>query len=275
MARLTDLPFELLLEFLLRSGNEHLVSVNRWTYLCLRPALTPRTCYRFVREKGRWLKGHVIASSLPYRFLTTDLLSQIERNENELVSPRRSKERKSKRQVKDIRVEEIKIPSRLFQFAEDHPLPATCHNKTKQNTGRRGKKRKRSRNDGNGSLVNPNQTRFDLVCKLLKLKLSVEGAKGSTGLVMAARAGNLPMVRLLLRHGADTTSAGSSDSKALLMAVVYGHLEVVKKLVRAGAPVSSLALRYAVQKKHSDIISWLMEKGAAPDMLTIKLLDTL
>ncbi|KAJ2134747.1 hypothetical protein GGH17_002676 [Coemansia sp. RSA 788] len=72
------------------------------------------------------------------------------------------------------------------------------------------------------------------------------------------------MVRLLLKNGADALAGG--DNKALLMAVVYGHLDIVKRLVKAGAQVSSLALRYAVQKKHSNI-------GAVPDMTTIKLLD--
>ncbi|KAJ2864816.1 hypothetical protein GGI22_001633 [Coemansia erecta] len=282
MAGLADLPFELLLLLLVRSGNEKLVTVSRWTYMCLRPALTPRTCYRFVRERGSWLKGRVIAAALSYRFLSTELLAQIERHEHELVPSRRSSNKKGeksqRRRIKDIRIEEIKIPSRLFQFDEDHPAPLVNYKKIAKSMCR-GKKRKRDDdNDGNdvdGCVANPNQLRYDLVRKLLKLKLSVEGAKGSTGLVMAARAGNLPMVRLLLRHGADTTNGSGGDSKALLMAVVYGHLGVAKRLVRAGAPVSSLALRYAVQKKHSDIIAWLMEKGAAPDMLTIKLLDTL
>ncbi|KAJ2658208.1 hypothetical protein IWW48_004145 [Coemansia sp. RSA 1200] len=308
MARLTDLPFELLLDLLLLSGNTALVAVNRYTYICLRPALTPRTCYRFVRHKGDWLKGRVIASSLPYRFLSTELLAQIEQNEHELLGglgrhggvegssgqkhySNSSKARRAGRAVRDLRLEDIKIPNRLFVFSQDHPLPQL--KRKAGSDGCEGARRKRSCDTSAGGCeTNPNQTRLDVVRKLLRLKLSVQGPKGSTGLVMAARAGNLPMVKLLLKHGANasttttanaaaaaaasasTASAGATgDSKALLMAVVNGHLDIVKRLVRAGAPVSSLALRYAVQKKHAEIVSWLMKKGAAPDMLTIKLLD--
>ncbi|KAJ1990693.1 hypothetical protein GGI25_001018 [Coemansia spiralis] len=251
MAKLTDLPFELLLELLIKSGNESLVAANRWTYNSLRPLLTARTCYRFVREKGRWQKGRVIMCSLPYRFFSPDLLEQIRRNESELMPKKNKMERRA---MEDVKLNEIKIPSRLFQVVEGAPLPVYW----------RGRKRKRC--------VSVNQTRFDLVSGLLKMKLSVRGAKGSTGLVMSARAGNLAMIRLLLKNGTD---AAGSDNKALLMAVVYGHLDVAKRLVRAGAPVSSLALRYAVQKRHLEIVAWLMKKGAAPDMLTIKLLDRL
>ncbi|KAJ2539898.1 hypothetical protein EV175_006293, partial [Coemansia sp. RSA 1933] len=236
MARLTDLPFELLVDLLVRSGNEDLVVVSRWTYWCLRPALTPRTCYRIVRERGEWLKGRVISNALSCRFLSPALLEQIERNMHELVPAyhQESGKEKGRRKIRDVRIDKIKIPNRLFQFAQNHPMPAVSTSRTKST---RGTKRKRIDE-------NPNQTRYDIVRKLLKLDLSVQGARGSTALVMAARAGNLSMVRLLLRHGADTVSGGS-DSKALLMAVVYGHLDVVKRLVRAGAAVSSLALRYA------------------------------
>ncbi|KAJ1944546.1 hypothetical protein FBU59_002573 [Linderina macrospora] len=81
------------------------------------------------------------------------------------------------------------------------------------------------------------------------------------------------MVRLLLKKGADPTAG--EENKALLMAVVHGHFKVVKRLVKAGAPVNTLALRYAVQKKHLDIVAWIMKQGVAPDMMTIQLLNQL
>ncbi|KAJ2781846.1 hypothetical protein GGI15_003104 [Coemansia interrupta] len=105
------------------------------------------------------------------------------------------------------------------------------------------------------------------------MKLSVRESRGNIGLMLAAKDGNYPMVRLLLKKGADPKVGG--ENKALMMAVVYGHLPIVKRLVSAGAPITSLALRYAVQKKHLDVVNWLMKNGAAPDMVTIKLLDAL
>ncbi|KAJ2320487.1 hypothetical protein H4R23_002737 [Coemansia sp. Cherry 401B] len=260
MAKLTDLPYELLLELLICSGNEHLVTACRWTYFCLAREATPCTCYRFARSRGQWNKAQVLSSALAFRFLSMELLDQIDRNEHELLPPRR----KSKRRKRETgpRVADVKIPVRLYRIDDEWEMP-----KMKELRAADRPQRKRRK------LVNPNQQRFDLVRRLLAMDISCAGAKCSTGLVLSAKAGNMAMVRLLLKNGADATAGG--DNKALLMAVVYGHLDIVKRLVKAGAQPSSLALRYAVQKKHSDVVAWLMKKGVAPDMTTIKLLDNL
>ncbi|KAJ2448203.1 hypothetical protein EV183_005556 [Coemansia sp. RSA 2336] len=256
MARLTDLPFELLLRLLLLSGNEELVTVCRWTYFCLGNQATPRLCYRFVRSKGRWQKARVLQHALSYRFLSIPLLDQIKANEEELLPA----DRKGKRKAAEGKVGEVKIPIRLFATDENYELPKMI--KLKEGAVRR-KRRK---------IENPNQERFDLVRQLLSMGVSTKGTRCSMGLVVAAKAGNMAMVRLLLKNGADAMAGG--DNKALLMAVVYGHADVAKRLVKSGAQISSLALRYAVQKKRSDITAWLMKKGAVPDMATIKLLDS-
>ncbi|KAJ2326374.1 hypothetical protein GGI00_004768 [Coemansia sp. RSA 2681] len=270
MARLTDLPYEILVELLLYSTNEELVTVCRWTYFCLRQP-TPRLCYKFVRQRGKWRKARVIASALQYKFLSVGLLDQIERHEAELLRPpkkgKRSKSGRDERLLSDIR-----LPGRLFALDSTESLP------TSRKPRPISKKRKRQNGYGGksavvGTVASGNQQRFDLVKRLLKMGLAVSGERGNTGLLLSAKAGNLPMVRLLLRHGADAVAGG--DNKALLMAIVYGHLDVAKRLVKAGAPVSSLALRYAVQKSHYQIIAWLMKVGAAPDMVTIQLLDKL
>ncbi|KAJ2848921.1 hypothetical protein IWW36_002998 [Coemansia brasiliensis] len=158
---------------------------------------------------------------------------------------------------------EVKIPIRLFTTDENYELPKMT--KLKEGTAKRRKRRKK--------IENPNQERFDLVRQLLSMGVSTKGARCSMGLVVAAKAGNMAMVRLLLKNGADAMAGG--ENKALLMAVVYGHIDVAKRLVKSGAQISSLALRYAVQKKRSDIAAWLMKKGAVPDMATIKLLDSI
>ncbi|KAJ2672762.1 Non-classical phosphatidylinositol transfer protein (PITP) [Coemansia sp. RSA 1085] len=170
-------------------------------------------------------------------------------------------DRKGKRKAAESKVGEVKMPIRLFTADENYELPKMI--KLKEGTVRR-KRRK---------VENPNQERFDLVRQLLSMGVSAKGARCSMGLVVAAKAGNMAMVRLLLKNGADAMAGG--DNKALLMAVVYGHIDVAKRLVKSGAQISSLALRYAVQKKRSDITAWLMKKGAVPDMATIKLLDSI
>ncbi|KAJ2802262.1 hypothetical protein H4S07_004737 [Coemansia furcata] len=263
MARLTDLPYELLVQLLIYSTNEELVTVCQWTYFCLKQP-TPRLCYKFVRQKGKWRKARVIASALQYKFLSIGLLDQIERHEAELT--RLSK--KSGRSKLERLMDDIRLPGRLFALDVDENLPSNRKPRPV------GKKRKRRHGGlGEGDAVSGNQQRFDLVKRLLAMNLSVSGDRGNTGLLLSAKAGNLPMVRLLLKHGADATAGG--ENKALLLAVVYGHLDVAKRLVKAGAPVSSMALRYAVQKRHLQVISWLMKVGAAPDMVTIQLLDKL
>ncbi|KAJ2713524.1 Ankyrin repeat A protein 2 [Coemansia spiralis] len=260
MAGLADLPYELLLELLVRSGNVQLVTVCRWTYFCLGHEATPWTCYRFVRAKGGWRKASVLATALGYRFLSQGLLDQIERNEHELVQRRPAQ--KHRKRDGQMRMADVKIPNWLL--ATDAQWDAPVMKKLRSTADRSTRKRRRREE-------NPNQTRFDLVRRLVAMGVSVQGARGTTGLVLAAKAGNMAMVRLLLKNGADATTGG--ENKALLMAVVYGHLDVAKRLVKAGAPVSSLALRYAVQKHHMDVVDWLVHKGAAPDMATIKLLD--
>ncbi|KAJ1648431.1 hypothetical protein J3B02_000733 [Coemansia erecta] len=257
MAKLDDLPHELLHKLLILSSNEQLVIVNRWTYTCLRRTTT-RTCYKFVRQKGRWEKVQVVASALQYKFLSVDLLDQIDKNKDELDDG--AKKLKKKRKLK---MKELKIPSRLFQCEETQDMPV----------GGRKRRRLLKSCGNNSSGIGENQKRYEIVKKLLCMKISVKEGRGNAGLMLAAKAGNLEMVKLLLKKGADAVVGG--ENKALLMAVVYGHLPVVKRLVKAGAPVSSIALRYAVQKKHCPVIDWLMKNGAAPDMVTIKLLDKL
>ncbi|KAJ2789612.1 hypothetical protein H4R20_007150 [Coemansia guatemalensis] len=265
MPGLADLPYELLLRLLLYSGNESLVSVCRWTYFCLGQEATPRQCYKFVRTKGGWNKGKMMSTALQHRFLSMDLLDQIDLNQHELiVSRRKSKRRKNN---EECEMAGVRIPGRLFKVDDDWALPEMrklCNNTS--NAQRDGPKKKRRRRE-----ANPNQQRFDIVRRLVSMGVSVKGTRCTVGLVLSAKAGNLSMIRLLLKNGAD--AAGGGDNKALLLAIVYGHLDVAKRLVKSGALVNSLALRYAVQKKHMPVVEWLMRKGATPDMITIKLLD--
>lgn len=251
MTNFDSLPYELLIQLLLYSSNEQLVTVNRWTYFCLQGATTPRLYYKFLRKKGDWRMRQVVEQCLRYRFLSLPVLDQIEQNKHELITKK-----------KTDRVKDIKLPMRLFWYEADQgAVEYHC-----------GTKRKRQQPECGENKMN--QMRFSLVHRLLDMGVSVKGDRGSMALLLSSKMGNLAMVRLLLRRG--TNPLGSNaENKPLLMAVVYGHLDIVKRLMKAGAPATSLALRYAVQKKHLKIISWLMRKGAVPDMATIKLLNHL
>jgi hypothetical protein len=58
-------------------------------------------------------------------------------------------------------------------------------------------------------------------------------------LIVAARAGHLPMVRLLVERGADVEKQVEGDENALIQAAGAGHLDVVRFLVEAGADPDS------------------------------------
>jgi ankyrin repeat protein len=67
---------------------------------------------------------------------------------------------------------------------------------------------------------------------------------GQSALVSAASMGNVEIVRLLLRHGADPSITTESDQTALMLAAHYGHVEIVNVLIAAGADVNVAESRY-------------------------------
>lgn len=96
-----------------------------------------------------------------------------------------------------------------------------------------------------------------------------------TPLMDAARMGNLPGVKTLIRHGASVNHRANASyglsTNALLEAVKQGHLEVVSALIEANARVntvdhnqqSALAMACRLSKyAHVDIIKRLLSAGA-------------
>jgi ankyrin repeat protein len=61
----------------------------------------------------------------------------------------------------------------------------------------------------------------------------------ATALWAAAASGHLPLVDLLLRHGADVSAKTSGGASSLHAACGRGHAAVVQRLVKAGAVVHS------------------------------------
>ncbi len=88
-----------------------------------------------------------------------------------------------------------------------------------------------------------------------------------TPLSAAIISGHTPAVKALLEAGADPNFA-AKDSMPLVMAAWYGDLEMVRILVRGGAEIDSFAwgsitaLFAAVEKGKLDIVKFLVEKGA-------------
>ncbi|KAJ2882242.1 hypothetical protein H4R27_003579 [Coemansia aciculifera] len=87
-----------------------------------------------------------------------------------------------------------------------------------------GKKRERRHNGiSEGDAESVNQQCFDLVKRLLAMKLSVSGDRGNTGLLLPAKAGNMPIVRLLLKHSADATAGGENKAYESRRCSRYGY----------------------------------------------------
>jgi uncharacterized protein len=84
--------------------------------------------------------------------------------------------------------------------------------------------------------------------------------KGMNPLYVAANAGNLEGVKLLLAHGANPNR---SPWNPLEFAAKGGHLDIVKALLKAGACVkNNQALQFAASEGHIAIVQTLLDAGA-------------
>ncbi|OWT47633.1 ankyrin repeat domain-containing protein [Bacillus sp. K2I17] len=98
--------------------------------------------------------------------------------------------------------------------------------------------------------------------KLLNTKTSF-----GTWLHIAAKKGNLDIVKFLVQEGIDIDARGGTfDSSALNLAAGSDHLDIVKHLVNAGAELDvSLAKRNplfgAIYGGHKNVVEFLVEKG--------------
>jgi len=99
--------------------------------------------------------------------------------------------------------------------------------------------------------------------------IDISADYGGTPLALAARRGDVPMVRLLLQHGANVNAQDEQYGETpLLQAVSSGSLETVKLLVSHGADVTARngrgesALSLAVGAKQMAIAAALRRAGA-------------
>jgi hypothetical protein len=94
----------------------------------------------------------------------------------------------------------------------------------------------------------------------------------ATALFLAARAGQIDMVRMLLDKGAKLEIGGSYGRTPLLPAAENGHLDVIRLLLSRGADIECSAhefgwtcLKVAAYAKQLPAVKLLLEKGAKLD----------
>lgn len=94
--------------------------------------------------------------------------------------------------------------------------------------------------------------------KLIKIK-PIINAQLPEGLFKACQDGDLELVKILVKKGADVTE---KQNLAVRAAAGYGHLEVLKYLIQKGAKVSddhNGALRFASYQNQLHIVKYLVE----------------
>lgn len=101
----------------------------------------------------------------------------------------------------------------------------------------------------------------DMVKYIVKNKPDSRG----TALIQASNRGNLDMIKYLMENKNDIKD--NNISFALEEASRLGFLDIVKYLVENRADIShddSLSLAFAVEKRHPEIVKYLLQNGANP-----------
>ncbi|KAI4879052.1 hypothetical protein NFI96_001604 [Prochilodus magdalenae] len=116
--------------------------------------------------------------------------------------------------------------------------------------------------------VRPNAELLDAVL-LASHELSIEEATGDgeTALTLAAQAGHVQNVKMLLRHGASPHNTNSKNEPPLLLAVRLGSYDMVLALILGGAFVEQVCLKKwtatheAAKVGCTDILMLLLRHG--------------
>lgn len=104
--------------------------------------------------------------------------------------------------------------------------------------------------------------RTEVVKELLKRDVSIEqiiDEDGNTAFMVASRKGQMPIVEMLLKHGANVNATNDDGNTALMIASANAHLPVVEMLLKHGTNVNatnkngSTALMLAVGPHYLDL----------------------
>jgi ankyrin repeat protein len=107
---------------------------------------------------------------------------------------------------------------------------------------------------------------------LLKLDVTIDAIdnEGCTALMRAAQGGHLAVVKLLFKHNAAThNTVDNTGRNALMFAAKAGHVEVVHLLLDNAGVVDAVdntnftALMFAAEAGHFAVVNLLLERGAA------------
>lgn len=104
------------------------------------------------------------------------------------------------------------------------------------------------------------------------LEPDYEGDRIGSGLMIAAWEGNVPMMALFHRHGANVNHVNAAGEQALLHAAWKGQRDAVEWLLAHGAEINRTprnwsALHYAVFAGHEEIVRTLLDRGAEVNAL--------
>lgn len=120
---------------------------------------------------------------------------------------------------------------------------------------------------GSGALLE----KFNTLAPQISEKADVKDAvtKAPIPLIIAARSGQVGLVKLLLDRGADVNARDKeTETTALIAAAHQGHVQVVDILLQKGVDVNAkdktgkTALSEATRYNHDDVAKLLRERGA-------------
>ncbi|KAF4554160.1 Ankyrin repeat-containing protein 28 [Elsinoe fawcettii] len=118
---------------------------------------------------------------------------------------------------------------------------------------------------------------FSLIRYLLDRDASATQESGDFGYALTyacakRRDDTLPMIKLLMKYGADVNAVGGEFGTALQAACFAGDLEIVQFLVQQGADINAhqgsdgSGLRNASIRGHENVVRFLLDRGAKVDI---------
>lgn len=94
-----------------------------------------------------------------------------------------------------------------------------------------------------------------------------------TALHYAASVGSEQCVQVLLSAGANINKENHHQESLLALAAQNGHTQIVHMLLTAGAKVDSMAVHYAAEKGHADIVQTLVDPCFEFDVNSLALIN--